>query len=149
MGSDSFLLGLLAVFGFAVLLGPLGVGDAFARGDLTDPGAMCCFSEINRDAEFTGGDGEAVDVVLMLVGDEDGIERGGIFADLLHAAEEFAAAQACIHEDARLAAGRREAGNDGAVSLGTGGEDGETDHLSRIAPIDVEDGVGIEGIFPN
>jgi hypothetical protein len=35
--------------------------------------------EEDGDAQAAGEGGEAGDVVLMLVGDEDGIERGGIF----------------------------------------------------------------------
>ena len=35
--------------------------------------------KIDGDAEAAGEDCEAGDVVLMLVGDEDGVEGGGVF----------------------------------------------------------------------
>ena len=84
--------------------------------------------EVDGDAELAGGDGEAVDVVLMLVGDEDGVEGAGVFSGGLHALEDFSATYAGIDEDACAAAG-----DNGCVALGAGGEHSEADHLLRIA----------------
>jgi hypothetical protein len=91
---------------------------------------MCGICEVNRDAKFAGGDGEAVDVVLVFVGDDDGVEGAGVFFRERHATEEFAAAQAGVDEDARAPAG-----DNGAVALGARREDGEADHSLRIARI--------------
>ena len=59
---------------------PLGVGHGGAGGEHADPGAVGGLSEEDGDAEAAGEDGEAGDVVLMLVGDEDGVEFGGVLA---------------------------------------------------------------------
>jgi len=45
------------------------------------------FCEVDRDAELAGGDGETVDVILVFVGDEDGVESAWVFADQSHTAE--------------------------------------------------------------
>ncbi len=84
--------------------------------------------KVNGDAELAGGDGDAADVVRVFVGDEDGVKGAGVFSGGLHALEDFTAAQACIDEDARAAAG-----DNGCVAFGAGGEHGEADHLLRIA----------------
>jgi len=62
---------------------------------------MCSLGKVNRNAELARRDGEATDVVLVLVGDDNGVEGCGIFAGQLHAAEKLAAAQACVYQDAR------------------------------------------------
>jgi len=136
----------------AVLLGPFGVRNPPVRGDLTNPCAMRGFGEVDGDSEFAGGDGETVDVVLVLVRDEDCVEGAGIFADVTHAAEEFAAAQSGVDEDSRSGLPSvRTAGNDTAVSFGAGGEDGEANHLSRIVPMvgEMWDGIGGDSSFGN
>lgn len=95
----------LARSGFlATLLDPLGVGHLAARGEPAQPGAMSSLGEVDGNAEFAGGDGEAADVILVLVGNDDGIERGGIFTGEFHAAEEFSATEASVDEDAGVAA---------------------------------------------
>ena len=58
---------------------PLGVGHGGARGDHANPGAMGGLGEVDGDTQAAGQGGEAGDVVLVLVGDEDGVERGGVF----------------------------------------------------------------------
>ena len=136
----------------AILLGPLGIGNALLRRDLANPGAVRGFREVDGDAEFAGGNGEAVDVVLVLVGDEDCVEGAGVFASKFHAAEELAAAQAGIDQNARGSLGAvRTAGDDAAVSLGTGGEYGETHHSMSIVLFDVEErvGIGADSSFSN
>src|SRR5260370_1810897 len=59
---------------------PLGVGHGGAGGEHADPGAVGGLGEEDGDAEAAGQDGEAGYVVLMLVGDEDGVELRGVFA---------------------------------------------------------------------
>ena len=59
-----------------VLVEPAGVGHGGAGGEHADPGAVGGFGEEDGDAEAAGEDGETGDVVLMLVGDEDGVECG-------------------------------------------------------------------------
>ena len=86
-------------------------------GEPAHPGAVSGLGEVDRNAEFAGGDGEAVDVVHVLMGDDDGVEGVGVFAGQLHAAEEFAAAQAAIDEDAGAAAG-----DNRAVAFGARGQ---------------------------
>ena len=111
---------------------PLGVGHGGAWSEHADPGAVGGFSKEDGDAEAAGEDGEAGDVVDVLVGDEDGGELGGIFAGERHAAEEFAAGEAGIHQDAGAAAGYH-----GAVAFGAGGEHGHA-HLINIRGLAVD-----------
>ena len=92
--SRRFGLGLALGGLFAAQLEPLGVGHLAARREPAHPGAMRGLSKVNRNAEFARRDGEAVDVVLVLVGDDDGVEGCGVFAGQLHAPEKLAAAQA-------------------------------------------------------
>jgi len=66
--------------------------------------------------QLAGGDSQAVDVVGVLVGDDDGVEGFRVFAGQFHAAEELAAAQAGIDQDARAATG-----DNGRVAFGAGG----------------------------
>jgi hypothetical protein len=61
--------------------------------------------EEDGDAEAAGEDCEAGYVVLMLVGDEDGVELRGVFAGEGHALEEFAAGEAGVDEDAGAGGG--------------------------------------------
>ena len=65
----------------------------------------------------------------MLVGDEDGGELRGIFADQSEPAEELAAGEAGVDEDAGPIGA-----DDRAVALGAGGENGHT-HLVNIRRI--------------
>jgi len=113
LGSDGCRAGLF----FALdVIEPLGVGHGGARGHHADPGAVGGLSEVDGDVEATGEYAEASDVVLMLVGDEDGVELGGVFAGEIHALEKLAAGETGVDEDAR-AGGR----DDCAVALGPGG----------------------------
>ena len=66
---------------------PPGVGHGGAGRDHADPGAVGGLGEKDGDVEAASEDGEAGDVVDVLVGDEDGVEKGGVFADERHAAE--------------------------------------------------------------
>ena len=76
-----------AGFFFALdVIEPLGVGHGGAGSDHADPGAVGGLGEEDGDVEAAGEDGEAGDVVDVLVGDEDGVEGGGIFAGEGHAA---------------------------------------------------------------
>ena len=59
---------------------------------------------------------------------------GGVFIDQAHAAEEFAATETCVDEDARAPGSEN-----GGVAFGTGCEHGEADHELRI------DDLGSEG----
>ena len=111
----------------AALLKPLGVGHLFARREPANPRAVGAFGEVDRNAQFAGGDGEAGDVVGMLVGDDDGVEGGWVFAGFAHTAEEFAAAKAGVDEDSRIAAG-----DNGAVALGARRQYCEPHHELRI-----------------
>ena len=95
---------------------PLGVGHGGAGSDHADPGAVGGFGEEDGDIEAAGEDGQAGDVIDVLVGDEDGVEGGGVFAGEGHAAEEFAAGEAGVDEDAGAGAG-----DDGAVAFGARG----------------------------
>jgi len=113
---------------FPALLQPLGVRHLAARGEPAHPGAVGAFCEVDRDAQFAGGDGQAGDVVRMLVGDDDGVEGFRVFSDQLHAAEELAAAEAGVDQDAGAAAG-----DNGRVAFGAGGENGEAHHPLSIA----------------
>ena len=72
---------------FLDVIEPLGVGHGGARGDHADPGAVGGLGEIDGNAEAAGENCEAGDVVLMLVGDEDGVEGGGVFVGDGHALE--------------------------------------------------------------
>ncbi len=81
----------------------------------------------DRNLEAAGEDGEPGDVVLMLVGDEDGVELRGVFAGNRHALEEFAAGETRVNQNP----GAR-AGDDGAVAFGPGGEHCHAHHWVRI-----------------
>ena len=109
------------------LLKPLGVGHLAAGGEQAHPGAVRGLGKVHGNAELAGGDGEAVDVVLMLVGDDDGVQGFRVFAGQRHAAEELAAAQPCVDQDPGAAAG-----DNGAVALGTRCQHRETNHGLRI-----------------
>src|SRR6202042_752195 len=64
-----------AGFFFALnVIEPLGVGHGGAWGHHTDPGAVGGLGEVDGDAEAAGEDAKARYVVLVLVGDEDGVE---------------------------------------------------------------------------
>ena len=105
---------------------PLGVGHGGAGGDHADPGAVGGLGEVDGDAQAAGEGGEAGDVVLMLVGDEDGVEGGGIFVGELHALEQLAAGEAGVDEQAGVGGG-----DDRGVALGAGGENGHA-HSFKI-----------------
>jgi len=123
----------------AILLRPFSVGDAPLWSELAYPGPMGRFCEVNGNSELACRNREAADMVLVLVSDQDSVESSGVFTCESHTAEEFAAAQACIDEDAGASTRpTRAAGNDGAVSFGAGGEDGEANHLSSIVLFGVE-----------
>ena len=70
--------------------------------------------DVDRDAEFARGYAEAGNVIRVLVGDDDGVEGRGIFTGELHTAEEFAATEAGVDEDAGMAAS-----HNCAVAFGT------------------------------
>ena len=90
--------------------------------------------EEDGDAEAAGEDREAGDVVLVLVGDKDGVKfRSGIFAGKRHAAQQLAAGEAGVDQHAGALAG-----DDGRVSLGAGGQDGHA-HLVNIPEMPVQD----------
>src|ERR1700676_3795918 len=71
----------------------------------------------------------------MLVGDEDGVEGGGVFVGDGHALEEFAAGEAGVDEEAGVSGG-----DDRRVALGAGGENG---HAHRFQ--DTPNGCGLWG----
>jgi hypothetical protein len=52
---------------------------------------MRWFGEVDRNSEAARENAETGDVILMLVGDEDGVERSWIFSRERHAAAKFAA----------------------------------------------------------
>ncbi len=95
---------------------PFGVGHGGAGGEHADPGAVGGFGEEDGDVEAAGEDGEAGDVVDVLVGDEDGVEGRGVFSGDGHAAEELAAGEAGVDEDSGAGGG-----DDGAVAFGARG----------------------------
>ena len=124
----------------AALFDPLRVGHLAAGGEPAHPGAVGAFSEVYGDAELAGGDGQAADVVRVLMSDDDGVQRFWVFSGQLHAAEELTAAEAGVDQDAGAAPG-----NDGRVAFGAGGENGEADHNLSIArsPVDCA-GAGVD-----
>ncbi len=85
-------------------------------GEHTNPGAVGGFGEEDGDLEAAGKDGEAGDVVLVLVGDEDGVELCRVFSGERQALEKLAAGEAGVDQDAGAGAG-----DDGAVAFGTRG----------------------------
>ena len=87
-----FRLGLALGGLFTALLEPLLVSHLAARGEPAHPGAMRSLGKVDRDAKFARGYGQAVDVVLVLVSDHDGVEGLRSFFSELHAPEKFAAA---------------------------------------------------------
>ena len=86
--------GLAGLEGFE-LRGEVAPGDA-GRGEA---------GQVDGDAEEASESDEAADVVGVFVGDEDGVERGGVFADGGEAVEDFAAAKAGVDEQAGAAGG--------------------------------------------
>ena len=88
---------------------------------------MGALGEVDRNAEFARSDGKAGDVVGVLVGDDDGVERGGIFVGEAHAAEEFAATEAGVDENAGVSAG-----DNRAVALGPRSQHREAHHEVSI-----------------
>ncbi len=90
---------------FADHLQPLGVAHLTAGAQPAHPGAVRALSKVHRDAQLTRCNGQAVHVVLVLVGNDDGVERRGLFPGQLHAPKELAATEAGIDEDAGAATG--------------------------------------------
>jgi hypothetical protein len=90
--------------------------------------------DVDRDAQAARERGQAGDVVLMFVGDEDGVERGGVLVGQGHALQQFAAGEAGIDQDAGLCGG-----DDRGVALGAGGENGHA-HSLKIRRMAVECG---------
>ncbi len=88
--------GLAGLEGFE-LRGEVAPGDA-GRGEA---------GQVDGDAEEAGEGDEAADVVGVFVGDEDGVEGGGVFADGGEAVEDFAAAEARVNEQAGAAGGEK------------------------------------------
>jgi hypothetical protein len=89
-----------AGFFFALNVGePLGVGHGGSRAKHANPCAMSGFGEEDGDAELAGEHGQTSNVVEVFVGDKDGVEVGGIFANLGHSAQQFAAGKAGVNED--------------------------------------------------
>ena len=88
--------GLAGLEGFEVR-GEVAPGDA-GRGEA---------GQVDGDAKEAGEGDEAADVVGVFVGDEDGVEGGGVFADGGEAVEDFAAAQAGVDEQAGAAGGEK------------------------------------------
>ena len=111
----------------AALFEPLLVGHLAPRGEPAHPGAVRAFGEIYGDSQLARGYAQAVHVILVLVGNEDGVEGGRIFARELHASEELATAEACVNQNARFPARDHD-----AVAFGAGREHGETHHVERI-----------------
>jgi len=76
-------------------------------------------------------------MIGMLVGDDDGVERGWIFIGKTHTPEELAAAQAGVDQDPGLATG-----DDGAIAFGSRRQNCESDHEVRIPrkPVQYEAG---------
>ena len=74
---------------------------------------MRSLSEIDRDSQLARQHSNALDVVLMLMSDQDGIDSGRIFAGDLHTLEQFAAGKTRI--DQYLGPAARDKG---AVPLG-------------------------------
>src|SRR5262245_38380270 len=81
----------------------------------TPPGVMGGLGHIDRDLQLAGEHGEAADVVLMLVSDEDAVEPAPVLTGACHALECLFAGESSVDEDA----GAR-AGDHGAVSPRSG-----------------------------
>ncbi len=88
--------GLAGLEGFE-FWGEVAPGDA-GRGEA---------GEVDGDAKEAGEGDEAADVVGVFVGDEEGVEGRGVFADGGEAVEDFAAAQAGVDEQAGAAGGEK------------------------------------------
>ena len=91
--------------------------------------------DVNRDLKPAGQYTNSRHVVGMLVGDDNGVERSGVFVGLAHAAEELAATKASIDEDSGFAAG-----DNRTVSLGARRQDREPHHEVSITrePVHLE-----------
>jgi len=122
-------------FFFLDMVEPFGVGHGGAWGDHADPLAVGGLGEVDGDTQAAGEGGEAGDVVVMLVGDEDGVQGGGVFVGDGHALEEFTAGEAGVDEQAGVGGG-----DDRGVALGAGGEDGHAHGLE-----DTPRGCGLGG----
>ena len=109
------------------VLEPLGIGHGGSRSDHADPGPVGGLGQVDRDIEAAGEDGESGDVVDVLVGDEDGVEGCRVFSGQGHAAQQLAAGEAGVDQNA--GAGGRD---DGAVAFGAGGEHCHAHHWSTI-----------------
>ena len=62
------------------------------------------FSEVDRDAQLARRYGQPADVVHVLVRNDDGVQRFGRLAGQPHAAEQLAAAQSGVDQDAGVPA---------------------------------------------
>src|SRR5689334_13914560 len=87
---------------------------AFTATNPFGPGIMGWLRHVARNLELASEHGQSVDMVLMLVSDDDGVQRARIFSHHMHAAQGFTTGEAGIDENA----GAR-AGDDCAVSLRT------------------------------
>ena len=117
----------------AALFQPLRVRHLSTRRQPAHPGPVRALSEVNGNPQLARGDGQAADVVLVLVGDQNRVQRGGVFPGQLHAAEKLAATESGIHQDAGTAAR-----HNCAVALGSRRQHSKTNHSVRIPRVPVE-----------
>jgi len=68
-------------------LDPLRIGHRRARREHAHPGTVRRLGEEDGDFELACEHAEAGNVVLVLVGDEDGVQRGGVFPGNSHTLE--------------------------------------------------------------
>ena len=70
---------------------------------------MGCLGKVDRHAQLAGQHRDTLHMVLMFVGDQQGIDGRRILIRHLHAFQQFPAGEARIHQDARPAAGHKRA----------------------------------------
>ncbi len=81
------------------MIQPLGIAHGRPRRKHADPGTVSLLSKEDGNLEAAGQHGEASDVVLVLVGDENCIELARVFSGNGHTLQKFTAGEPCVHQN--------------------------------------------------
>jgi hypothetical protein len=109
---------------------PLGIGHLPTRRQPAHPGTMRALGKIHGNSQLARRDRQTMDMVHMLVGHDDRIQRFRLLSGQAHASEQLTAAQPGIHQNPRPSTG-----DNRAVTLGTRRKHREAHHGLSIPRI--------------